>query len=161
MRQTIFILPLLCAAALAPGCTATAKPTEGVQKPSARVATQGDKARTETHEAARAQQDYAYARRQELLDETNKELKRVQDDLDRLSAKVERSRAAAKAKAEAKAKLEAVREKMAQAKKELEGSTRASESTWERLRGRMDKANGELRDAFDKTREWVSDKIKP
>jgi hypothetical protein len=118
-----------------------------------------DRARTETEEAAHAMQDYAYAQKVEFVDEMRKELVDIQEELDRLSAKVERSSGAAKA--EARTQLDAVREKWAQAKKQLDQAESATESTWDDVMGAFKKSYGELEDAIVKTRQWLSDKIEP
>jgi hypothetical protein len=54
-------------------------------------------------------QDYAYAQKAEFVDKMKKELAEIQEELDRLSAKVERS--SGEAKVDAKTRLDAVRGK--------------------------------------------------
>ena len=88
-----------------------------------------------------------------------KELADIQTELDRLSAKVEKS--TGEAKAEAKLKLEAAREQWAKAKKQLEAAQGATESTWDDVKSGVKKSYGELQDSVAKARQWVSDKIEP
>jgi outer membrane PBP1 activator LpoA protein len=158
MRHGTQIISFLLVAALAVGCTPTDEksavgPEEG--KPAA----QFDKAKTEMKEAAQSMQDYTYAQKAEFVAKMKKELAEIQEELDRLSAKVDRSSGAVKA--EAATQLEAVREKWAQAKRQLDRAGSATESTWDDVKGGFETIYGELEDSFDKTRQWVSDKIEP
>jgi uncharacterized protein YukE len=146
------------AAALATGCApveekSAAGPTRG------ETAARREKAKTEVKEAARAIQDYAYAQKAELIDKMNKELVEIQNEVDRLAAKVDQS--SDTAKEEAKTKVTALREKYIQAKKQLEQAESATESTWDEMKGRFKKSHGELKNSVDKTRQWLSDKIEP
>jgi chromosome segregation ATPase len=159
MRHTILVIAFLLVAAFAVGCKSTDGKSAAETKQRENAAAQLDKAKTETKEAAQAVQDYAYAQKTEFVEKMKKELVEIQEELDRLSAKVERSSAAAKA--DAKVKLEAVREKWAQAKKQLDQAESATESTWDDVKGGFKKLYGELKDSFDKTRQWLSDKIEP
>jgi len=146
MRHTILVITFLIVAALAVGCTSTdGKPAGGPKQ-------------SETG-PAQAMQDYTYAQKAEFVDKMKKELVEIQEELDRLSAKVDRSSGAAKA--DARTKLEAVREKWAQAKKQLDQAESATDSTWDDVKGGFKKSYGELMDSFEKTRQWLSDKIEP
>jgi chromosome segregation ATPase len=149
MRHTILPTTFLLVAGLAAGCPST----------DGESAARRDKATTETKEAALAIQDFAYAQKAEFVDKMKKELVEIQGELDRLSAKVDRSSGAAKA--DAKTKLEAVREKWAQAKKQLDQAESATESTWDDVKVGFKKSYGELKDSFENTRQWLSDKIEP
>ncbi len=88
-----------------------------------------------------------------------KELAEIQNELDQLSAKIDKSSGAVKA--DAKTQLEALREKWAQAKKQLDQAESSTESTWEKVKDNLKKYYGELKDSLEKTRRWLSDKIKP
>ena len=159
MRHTILVITFLIVTALAVGCKSTDEKSAAGPKPSGTAAAQLDQAKTETKEAAQAMQDYAYAQKAEFVDKMKKELVGIQEELDRLSAKVDRSSGAAKA--EAKTQLEAVREKWAQAKKQLDQAESATESTWDDVKSGFKKSYDELKDSFEKTRQWLSEKIKP
>ena len=159
MKHTILVISFLLVAAFAVGCKKTDGKSAAETKHRENAAEQLDKAKTETKEAAQAKQDYAYAQKAEFVDKMKKELVDIQEELDRLSAKVERSSGAAKA--DAKAKLEVVREKWAQAKKQLDQAESATESTWNDMKDGFKKLYSELRESFDKTRQWLSDTIEP
>jgi len=158
MRHGILIISFLLVAALAVGCTPTDEKS-AVGPEESKTAAQFDKAKTEMKEAAQSMQDYTYAQKAEFVDNMKKELNEIQEELDRLSAKVDRSSGAVKADAETQ--LEAVREKWAQAKKQLDRAGSATESTWDDVKGGFEKIYGELEDSFEKTRQWISDKIEP
>lgn len=159
MRHMILAITFLLTATLAVGYTAADEKSAAGPKPSGTAAAQLDQAKTETKEAAQAMQDYAYAQKAEFVDKMKEELIKIQEELDRLSAKVDRSSGAAKA--EAKTQLEAVREKWAQAKKQLDRAGSATESTWDDVKGGFEKSYGDLKDSFEKTRQWLSEKIEP
>jgi hypothetical protein len=155
MRHTMLGITFPLFAGLVGGCTSTDGRNEG----GSAAAAQSDKAKMETKEAAQAMQNYAYAEKAEFVNKMKKELAAIQEELDRLTAKVDRS--SGTAKADAKTKLEAVREKWAQAKKQLDQAENATESNWDDVKGGFKKSYGEMKDSFEKTRQWLSDKIAP
>lgn len=127
-------------------------------------------AMAESHEAkhdhdksAQSKQDYAYSERAALIENRHRELNKIKGELDRLSARVNKSTRAAEAKddAEAKAKIGALRDKWAATKRQLDEAKRASESTWEGLKSGLNKSYDELKESVDETRQWLSDKIEP
>ena len=64
-------------------------------------------------------------------------------------------------KAEAKPKLETLREQTARLNKQLDEAKNATESTWDSVKTTSKKAFNDLKDGFQKARQWVSDKIAP
>lgn len=138
------------------GCR-SAEMTESSEKPTAAV--QLDKAKTKTKEAAQAMQDYSYAQKADFVDKTKKELVQIEEELDRLYAKVEKSNGAVKA--DAKIKLDAVREKWAQAKKQLDLAESATESTWDDVKSDFKNSYEKMKDGYEETRQWLSKKIEP
>jgi hypothetical protein len=54
-----------------------------------------------------------------------------------------------------------VREKWAQAKKQLDGAETATESNWDDVKNGFKQSYADLKDSFNKTRQWLSDKIAP
>lgn len=159
MRHAILVMTLIILAALAAGCTPKEESSAVGPEQGGTAAAQFDKARTETKEAAQAMQDYAYAQKADFVDMMKKELAGIQGELDQLSAKVDSSSTAAKA--DAKARLDAIREQWVQAKKQLDQAESATEDTWDDVKAGLKRSYGELKDSFDKTRQWLSDKIQP
>lgn len=122
-------------------------------------AAQGNKAKTETKETTQTIGNYAYTQKAEFIGKMKKGMARIQKELGRLSAKVERSNG--EAKADAKTRLAAVREKWAQANKQLDKASNATEATWDNAQRDFKKSYGDLNDSFKKARQWLSEKIKP
>ncbi len=159
MRHTILVTTFLTAATLAMGCTSKEVKAAVAPKPADPAAAHLDKAKAESKQAAQAMRDYAYAERTEFVDKMKKELVSTQEELDRLSAKVESAGGAVKA--DAKAKLETVRGKWTQAKKQLDRAETATASDWDDVKSGFKQSYAELKDPSDKTRQWLSDKIAP
>lgn len=159
MRYTTLVITFLFVAAFAVGCTSTDGESAVGPSPSETASVRLDKVKMETKEAAYALQDYAYAQKVEFVAKMKKELVKIQEESDRLSAKVDGLVGAAKA--DAKKKLDAVREKWTLTKKQLDQAENATESTWDDVRGGFKKSYGELKDAFAQTRRWLSEKIEP
>jgi hypothetical protein len=144
---------------LSVGCpTAKEEPAAGT-KPAEGAASKLEDAKRESAEAGKAIRDYAYAERAEFIAEMKKELATIEAEMDRLSAKVESSEG--EVKADAKVKLEGVRQKWAEAKKRLDDAEKASEDDWDEVKRDVERSHGELKKAFDDTRQWLSDEIAP
>jgi phytoene dehydrogenase-like protein len=122
-------------------------------------AAQGNKAKTETKETTQTIGNYAYTQKAEFVGRMKKGMAKLDKELDRLSAKVDRSSGAAKA--DAKTQLATVREKWAQANKQLDKASNATEATWDNAQRDFKKSYGDLNDSFNKARQWLSEKIKP
>jgi Skp family chaperone for outer membrane proteins len=159
MRHTLLVTAVFITGALAVGCTSKDRKPAVASKPGETAAAHLDRAKAETKEAAQAMRDYAYAEKTEFADKMKKELVSIQEELDRLGAKVDRASGAAKA--DAKVKLETVREKWAQAKKQLDQAESATESSWDDVKNGFKQSYVDLKDSFAKTRQWLSDKIAP
>jgi hypothetical protein len=159
MRNTILVTMFLIAAASAVGCTSKDGRSAAAPKQQGSAAVQLDKAKAETKQAAQAMRDYAYAEKAEFVDRMKKELVSIQEELDRLGAKVEKASGAAKD--DAKVKLQAARDKWAQAKKQLDQAETATESSWDDVKTGFKQSYADLQDSFTKTRQWLSDKIAP
>ncbi len=64
-------------------------------------------------------------------------------------------------KAEAQPKLQALRDQTAKMNKQLDEVKNSTESTWESVKSGAGKAYDALKDGFQQSRQWVSDKIAP
>jgi hypothetical protein len=132
--------------------------TVGCDKP-ATTSQQLDKVQKETTEVAQEMKDYTYAQKAEFTEEMRSQLAAINKELDQLAVKVESS--SDSAKAEAKPKLLALRGKADQLNKQLDEIRNATESTWDSVKTTSRKAYNDLKDGFNQSRQWVSDKIAP
>lgn len=159
MKQNLLFIMLVLVTGLTVGCQSKDEQPTSAPTPSEAASAQLDEVKTETKEAAQAVQDYAYAERAEFVDKMKSGLVEIQAELDRLSAKVDRSNGAVKA--DAKTKLDAVREKWVQAQKQLDQAESATESNWSDVKDGFNQSYSDLADSFSTTRQWLSDKIEP
>ena len=125
----------------------------------AAAAPQGGSAEPEANEAPPASGYYTYAQKAQFIEDMKRELQMIDDELDLLADKVDRL--GGEAKAGAKAKLKIVRAQWAQAEKELQRAENATEPTWNDVKNGFDKVYGEAKDSFEKTRQWINDRIEP
>jgi hypothetical protein len=118
-----------------------------------------DKVQTETKAAAKDMKDYTFAQRTEFAATMQSHLDVLTRDLDQLSAKIESSSEAVKV--EARPKVQALRNDLTQLNKQLENVRNANESTWDSVKATSQKAFASVKDGFQQSRQWVSDKIAP
>ena len=118
-----------------------------------------DKIQTETKAAVQEMKDYTYAQKAEFVKQMQGQLTALDQDLDKLSAKIESSSDAVKA--EAKPKLQALRDQASELHQQLDHVKDATESTWDSVKNGFKKAYESSKDGFNQARQWVSDKIAP
>ena len=58
-------------------------------------------------------------------------------------------------------RIKALRKKWAPDKKRLDRAGSATESNWDDVKAGFKKSYGDLQDSFEKTRQWLSEKIAP
>ncbi len=150
MRRTTPIATFLLVAGLAAGCNSMESKS---------TLAQNEKTRTDMKQAAQSLQDDAYAQKAEYVQKMKNELAAIREEMDRLSDKIDRSNGVAKS--EARTALDAMREKWVLAKKRLDQAESASESAWDEAKNGLKESYGDLKVSFDKTRQWLSDKIEP
>lgn len=150
MKTNNLAIPLLAAAAILVGC----KPADEKS-----TTEQFDKVKKETKAAAEDMKDYAFAQKDEFVAKMQVQLAEINRDLDELSVRVEKS--SETAKAEWKPKLQALRDQAERLNKQLDQARNATESTWNEVKSGARKAYDELKDGFQKARQWVSEKIAP
>jgi ABC-type transporter Mla subunit MlaD len=115
--------------------------------------------KTETTQAAAEMKDYTYAQKDEFVKGMQAQLTTLNQDLDKLSAKIDSSSDAIKA--EAKPKLQALRDQATKLNQQLADAQNATESTWESVKAASKKAYAAMSDGVLDARKWVSDKIAP
>ena len=148
MKPVALTIALLSLAAFGAGCD---------REPS--TAQQLEKIKTETKQVARDMKDYTFAQKAEFREKMKEELDAIHNEVDQLAARIEKS--SEKAKAEARPKLKALREQADRLDRQLEEVKNATESTWDTFKRDTREARDGLKDAFQHSRQWVSDKIAP
>ena len=148
MKHNQALLTLISAAALAVGCNDAKTTTKQI-----------DKVQEKTAETAQDIKDYSFAQKAEFIAKMESQLAEINKDLDQLTAKVDKSSAAAKA--EAQPKLQALRDQTAKLNKQLDEAKNATESTWSEVKTGFKKGVNEVKEGFNNARQWMSEKIAP
>jgi chromosome segregation ATPase len=148
MKNKTLLITFLSAATIVVGCDkekTTAQQIETVK--------------TETKQAAQDMKDYTFAQKDEFVKYMQGQLTTLNQDLDKLSAKIDSSSDAIKA--EAKPKLQALRDQATKLNQQLADAQNATESTWDSVKAGTKSAYESVEKGFNDARQWVSDKIKP
>ena len=148
MKHKIILVTFLATSAFLVGCNKEETATQQI-----------DKLKSETKAAAQDMKDYTYAQKTEFVKHMEPQLTALEEDLNKLAAKIEKSSDAVKA--EAKPKLEALRDQSAKLNKQLDEVKNATESTWDSVKAGFKKAYESSKDGIQQARQWVSDKIAP
>lgn len=149
MKINTWIITLLAAAAaLVAGCNKEST-----------TAQQLEKVQSDTKQAAQDMKDYTYAQKAEFVKAMQAQLVTLDQDLDKLAAKIDSSSDAVKA--EAKPKLQALRDQAAKLNTQLADASNATESTWDSVKAGSQRAYDALAKSFNDARQWVSEKIAP
>jgi peptidoglycan hydrolase CwlO-like protein len=148
MKNKTLLVTFLSAAAFVVGCDKEQT-----------TAQQIDKVQTETKQAALDMKDYTYAQKAEFVKAMQAQLTTLDQDLDKLAAKIDSASDAVKA--EAKPKLQALRDQAAKLNQQLADASNATASTWDSVKAGSQKAYDALAKSFTDARQWVSDKIAP
>jgi ABC-type transporter Mla subunit MlaD len=146
-NETLFIT-FLSAVTFAVGCSK--EPTASQQI---------DQIKTETTQAAQNMQDYSFAQKDEFVSYMQAQLTALNQNLDKLAAKIDSSSDAVQA--EAKPKLQALRDQAATLSRNLADDQNATDSTWDSVKAGTRKAYDSMASSFADARQWVSDKIAP
>ena len=148
MKNITLFITLLAAAAFATGCDKEKT-----------AAQQLETVKTETKQAAQDMKDYTFAQKAEFVKSMQGQLTTLNQDLDKLAAKIDSSSDAVKT--EAKPKLEALREQTAKLNQQLADAQNATESTWDSVKASCKTAYETTKDGFNQARQWVSEKVAP
>jgi phage host-nuclease inhibitor protein Gam len=123
------------------------------------TAQQIDTVKTETKQAAADLKDYTFAQRDEFVKSMQAQMTVLNQDLDKLSAKIASSSDAIKA--EAAPKLQALRDQVAKLNTQLATAQTATETNWDSVKAGTKTAYESAEKDFNDARQWVSDKIAP
>jgi chromosome segregation ATPase len=148
MKNKTWLITFLSAATIAVGCDkekTTAQQIETVK--------------TETKQAASDMKDYTFAQKDDFVKSMQAQLTTLNQDLDKLAAKIDGSSDAIKA--EAKPKLQALRDQAAKLNAQLADDQNATASTWDSVKAGTKKAYDSMAASFADARQWMSDKIAP
>ena len=148
MKNQTLLITFLSAATIVVGCDKEKT-----------TAQQMDTVKTETKQAAQDMKDYTFAQKGEFVKFMQGQLTTLNQDLDKLAAKIDSSSDAIKA--EAKPKLQALRDQATKLNQQLADAQNATESTWDSVKAGSQKAYDALSKSFTDARQWVSDKIAP
>jgi len=157
MKHSQLAVVFLAITAFAVGCKPSTEQSAAESQKT--TSQQLDKVKQDTKEAAQEMKDYSYAQKAEFVTSMEAELAAINRELDQLAVRIEKSNAAAKA--EATPKLQALRAQTAGLNTQLDAVKNATESTWDDVKAGVKKGYAELKDGFQQTRQWVSDKIAP
>jgi cytochrome c556 len=148
MKNKTLLITVLAAAAFAVGCDKEQTTSQQI-----------DKVKAETKQAAQDIKDYTFTQKAEFVRTMKEQLAALDQDLDKLSAKIDSSSDALKT--EAKPKLQALRDQATKLNQQLAEAENATESTWDSVKAGSKKAYAALENSFTEARQWVSDKIAP
>ncbi len=148
MKHKTILITLLPVAAFATGCGQDQTTSQQLEK-----------AQTEAKEAAQNMKDYAYAQKAEFVQQMQGRLAALNQDLDKLSARIDGASDAVKA--EAKPKLQALRDQANELGKQLDNIKNANQSTWDSVKASANKAYDALTNGVYQARQWLSQKLAP
>ena len=158
-RLMITEMSAACALMIACGCSPSNDSTPTTTPTSAEVSAKLDQAKEQTKEAVAAIKDYSYAQREEYAAQMRAQLDQTKHELDDLSIKLESSASAAND--DAKARIQQLHQKLDDVSKQLDGVKDSTESNWAQFQAGVNKAYDDLKESFNKARQWLSDKIAP
>ncbi len=145
-------LAIIAIVALAAGCSSSSDDHD-----QAAFAQSPTRARPAPGRRPRNRADYTFAKRAEFTAEMKGEIAALTQDIEKLSAKVEKGGDAAKA--EAKPKLQALRDQLAALNADLDRVPGATASTWDEVKAGCAKGYASLTDGVQAARQWVNDKL--
>ncbi len=148
MKQKLLLVTFLSVVAFTVGCNREQTASQ-----------QLDQLAADTKEAARDLKDYTFGQKGEYTSKMRTELAQMKSDLDALTIKVEGSSDAVKA--DAQPKLAALRVQTDELNEQLEKAENATESTWDSVKAGTRKSYDALKDGFQQSRQWISEKIAP
>jgi hypothetical protein len=148
MKNQTCLITLLFAAAFAAGC--------GKEKT---TAPQMETVKSGTNQAAADVKYDTFAHKAEFVKSMQGQLTSLDQDLDKLSAKIDSSSDAIKAAA--KPKLQALRDDAAKLNAQLAEARNATESNWDSVKDGSKTAYTALVNSFMDAHQWLSDKTAP
>jgi DNA repair exonuclease SbcCD ATPase subunit len=158
MKRTYLTVTVLSLAAFVTGCE-PANRTNDAERLQESAAEQFEEAQEATQDAIQAAGDYAEAQRTAFIAQMEQGLTALRNEADDLKIRV--ANATDDVKAEGQHKLDALKQQADRLEQQLSQLRDAPESSWESLKDGFETAYHETRQAFNDTREWLSEKIAP
>jgi len=158
MKHKTITFTILCVAAFAVGCDNSKTSSPPIDR-APTASQQMDKVKADVKDAAQDMKDFTFAQKAEFSAKMKLQLAEINKDMDALEAKIESSKD--EVKAEAKPKLKALRDQAAQLSRQLDAVNDATESTWDTVKSASAKAYDSLKEGFQQSRQWLSEKIAP
>lgn len=118
-----------------------------------------DQIQADATDASNDLYNYTYEQKAEFVASMENKLAELDHNLDELSASINNSSTAVKA--EATPRLLALRAQHKQLKEQLDSVSNATPSTWDSVKRSTGNAYDELKEGFQKSRQWLSEKIAP
>ena len=148
MKKTTMLITFLAAASFITGCDNDKTTSQQI-----------DKVKAETRQAEKDMKEYTFAQKAEFVKYMQGQLTTLNQDIEKLSAKIEAASDAVKA--EAKPKLQVLREQATKLNQQLAEAQNATETTWDSVKAACKNGYEATKDGFNQARQWVSDKIAP
>jgi regulatory protein YycI of two-component signal transduction system YycFG len=104
-------------------------------------------------------QNFAYAQKDEFIKKMQTELVKINSELKELEVKAKNIKK--DSIAESNKKIQALQDKAAQLKMQIEKAKNATESSWDGVTADFNKGFGEFKDSIGEMRAWMSEKIAP
>ncbi len=138
------------------GCTESANKTKSS---SGAIDKQTTQAQEVADQAALDLKTYSFEKKADFTTHMNKQLVKLETEIEELSSKVENS--SDKVKAEAKPKLATLKEQASSLRKQIGSVKDATPTTWTGIKADSGKAYDALKLGVLQSREWLADKIAP
>ncbi|TVR49967.1 MAG: hypothetical protein EA425_10885 [Puniceicoccaceae bacterium] len=156
MKTAYLIIGPLALATLVIGCKPSAR---SGSEPETSATRQISQAPAETRPSTADLDSFRHAQKAAYIKTLETRLAELNQNIDELSADIERSSLAVKA--EAQPRVMALRAQSDLLQEQLDTVKDAGESTWESVKTSTSNAYSELKEGFHNTREWLGEKISP
>jgi len=139
-------------AALVAGCNQSSSNSSNDNNPA--VA-----ARAEASDKKGVEVEFSYDKKNEFVSSLKSEMRDIEREMDKLSAKIANS--TEKARADLAPKMERLKDKAKSVDIQVKRAETADESTWNEVKAASRKALDDAKEGFREAREWTAEKIAP
>ena len=103
--------------------------------------------------------DYSYAQKEKFVKKMENELARLKKDIIALEEKAKK--AGGSAKMEAKTRIQEIKDGTKELEKKVSMLKDATEDKWEDIKVKFNESMDDVKEAIEKSRTWISEKIAP